>query len=251
MENLSLKIPNPCAQNPRNFTSTVNGGFCQSCQKEVMDFRKMNENEVVDFFKSNSKKRCGIFYPHQLKSDVLPFRKVKFPILWAIGFLGITGFSFPALGQSFGQPKSEQTTIDNKEDLKSSSSFLPKRTIKGTVIGFFLSETQPVSGAMVAVKGLAIGTTADQDGYFELEVPDSLTSQKITLVLSFIGYKIKEVTVYDTQLPVQLGEIQLQEDNDFVLGEFIYLKPNLWQRFKGVFKSNKSENCANPNHQHA
>jgi hypothetical protein len=246
-----IQIPNPCSQNPRNFTPTGKGGFCQSCQKEVVDFRKMSENEVIDFFKSISKKRCGIFYPHQLKSEEVPFRKVKFPILWAIGFWGITGFSFPALGQSSGQPKSEQTTIDKKEDLKSSSSFLPKRTIKGRVIDFYFNETQPLSGALVAIKGLAIGTTADQDGYFELEVPDFVTSQKIILVLSFIGYKINEVTVYDTQLPVQLGEIQLQEDNNFVMGEFIYLKPNLWQRFKGVFKSNKSQNCSNPKHQHA
>ena len=251
MENFSLKIPNPCSQNPRNFTPTGKGGFCQSCQKEVVDFRKMSENEVVDFFKSNSKNRCGIFYSHQLKSDEVPFRKVKFPILWAVSFLGITGFPIPVFGQTSSQPKSEQTTIDNKEDLKSSTSFLPKRTIKGRVIDFYFNETQPLSGAMVAIKGIAFGTAADKDGYFSLEVPDSVTSQKITVLLSFIGYKIKEVTVYDTQLPVQLGEIQLQEDHDFVMGEFIYIKPNLWQRFKGVFKSKKSQNCANPNHQHA
>lgn len=246
-----IHLPNPCSQNPRNFTPTGKGGFCQSCQKEVVDFREMNQLEFLEFLKTNSKKGCGIFHPHQLKSDEVPFRKVKFPILWAIGFLGITGFSLPALGQYSGQPKSEQTTIDEKKDLKNSSSFLPKMTIKGRVIDFYFNETQPISGAMVAFKGLPIGTRADQDGYFELEVPDSLTSQKMTLVLSFIGYKIKEVTVYDTQLPVQLGEIQLQEDNDFVMGEFIYIKPNLWQRFKGVFKSNKSQNCANSNHQHA
>ena len=73
--------------------------------------------------------------------------------------------------------------------------------------------------------GLAIGTTADKEGDFELEIPDSVKSQKIILLVSFSGLKIKEVSIYDTQLPGKLGKILLSEDEYTIRGEYIVILP--------------------------
>lgn len=247
-----IHIPDPCSEDPKNFSATPNGGFCHSCQKKVVDFRKMSQTEVFDFLNKNSSSRCGIFDPDQLTipKNKIP-KNVKFPSFWAFGFLGIMGCSLPMVAQASIQSPIEQIPIAPKEITKSDTAYLPKRTIKGRVISFYFNEKQALTGTRIAIKGTPKGTVADQKGYFELEVPDSVRAQKIIISLSFVGYKIKEVAVYDTQLPVQLGEIQLQEDTDFVMGEFIYIKPTLWQRFKGIFKSKTPKNCSKPNHQHA
>ncbi|WP_282017660.1 SusC/RagA family TonB-linked outer membrane protein [Salegentibacter mishustinae] len=61
------------------------------------------------------------------------------------------------------------------------------KTITGTVIS---EEGIPVAGATVAVKDSNRGTMTDFDGNFELEV-----STGETLVISYVGYKTKEVSV--------------------------------------------------------
>src|SRR5690606_11262184 len=48
----------------------------------------------------------------------------------------------------------------------------------------------PIPGASVLVKGTTIGTAADLDGMYTLNVPE-----KSTLVFSFIGYESQEVAV--------------------------------------------------------
>ena len=237
--NKKIHIPNPCSENPKDFSATSNGGFCQKCNMEVIDFREMNDKAILDFLSGNPSKRCGIFSQNQLPMPQSPVRKIKFPGIWALGFLGITGFSFPVIAQTPIHHSVEQTPIIEAVNLKTDTTRLVKRTIKGKVISFYFSEKQSAPGALVQLKGHESKTTTNPEGYFELKVPDSVTSQKIVLSLSFIGYKTKEVTIYDTQLPVQLGEIQLREEDVSLMGEFIYTKPNLWQKITGIFKSKK------------
>ncbi len=52
-------------------------------------------------------------------------------------------------------------------------------------------EGNPLVGVSVSVKGTRIGTTTDAKGLFSLSVPDNAT----TLVVSFIGFTAKEVTI--------------------------------------------------------
>ncbi|NVJ86910.1 MAG: carboxypeptidase-like regulatory domain-containing protein [Algoriphagus sp.] len=245
-----IHIPKPCSEKPKNFKPTSSGGFCQHCQKEVVDFRGKNKREILSFLSKNPSKPCGIFSPNQLPIQESPIRKVKFQGIWAFGFLGLMGFSLPAFSQSSLPHPLEQTPIDDNLNLKTDTHSFFSRTIKGKAISFYFNEKQPLAGATIKIKDYSIGTTADTDGYFELEVPDSITDQKITIQLSFVGYKIREVTIYDTQLPVQLGEIELYEDDTALMGEIIYIKPTFWQKIKQIFKAKKPQYCTDPNHQH-
>ncbi|MCS5490553.1 carboxypeptidase-like regulatory domain-containing protein [Algoriphagus limi] len=245
-----IYIPKPCSENPKNFTKTPNGGFCRNCQKEVVDFREKDNREILTFLSKNPSKQCGIFSPNQIPIHESPNRKVKFQSIWAFGLLGLLGFSLPAFAQapiphSFEQSPSKENLI-----LKTDTSSLYKRTIKGKAVSKYFNDIQPLPGATISIKNYTIGTTTDLDGYFELEVPDSVKDQKIILMLSFVGYKMREVIIYDTQLPVQLGEIELYEDQTILMGEIIYIKQTFWQKIKQVFKSKKPQKCADPNHQH-
>ncbi len=55
-----LHIPKPCHQDWNEMTPTQQGAFCRSCQKEVIDFTAMTDDEVLQFLnKNNEKKLCG------------------------------------------------------------------------------------------------------------------------------------------------------------------------------------------------
>lgn len=61
-------------------------------------------------------------------------------------------------------------------------------SVSGTV---FDSQSTPLIGASVAVKGMANGTITDIDGKYLLKVPNA----NVTLVFSFIGYEKQEIAL--------------------------------------------------------
>lgn len=78
-------------------------------------------------------------------------------------------------------------------------------SIKGRVVEQETSEG--IVGANVVVKGTTIGTVTDTDGNFELtNLPDGSS----TVVVSFIGYAPKEISVQNTGKVVNLGPIKLE-----------------------------------------
>ena len=75
------------------------------------------------------------------------------------------------------------------------------------ITGLVLDETnQPLPGASIVVKGTANGTSTDFDGKFTLKA----VSNSGRIVVSFIGYKSKEVTFSSSK--TNMGSIQLEAD---------------------------------------
>ena len=71
-----------------------------------------------------------------------------------------------------------------------SSALAQQRAIKGKVTG---DKGEPLPGATVLLKGSTVGTSADTDGNYTLNLPNNTTDG--TLIFSFIGYISKEATV--------------------------------------------------------
>ncbi|QDH79912.1 TonB-dependent receptor [Echinicola soli] len=84
--------------------------------------------------------------------------------------------------------------------LKTSKSIA--RNISGTVS---TSDGETLPGVSIMIKGTTKGTVTDLDGGFALSVPDG----QVTLVVSFVGYKKKEVIV-----PVGESTVDVVMDND-------------------------------------
>ncbi|WP_298779167.1 carboxypeptidase-like regulatory domain-containing protein [uncultured Polaribacter sp.] len=85
------------------------------------------------------------------------------------------------------------------------ATILGQTRITGTVVD---ESSQPLPGASVLVKGTTIGINTDFDGKFTLKS----TSNSGVLVISYIGYKSKEVSF--TSSNFVLGSIQLDVDAD-------------------------------------
>ncbi|HOY20919.1 MAG TPA: carboxypeptidase-like regulatory domain-containing protein, partial [Haliscomenobacter sp.] len=89
-------------------------------------------------------------------------------------------------------------------------SALAQRTITGKVTD---KNSEPLIGANILVKGSAVGTVADVDGNYSLNVP----SGESTLVVSYTGYVTQEIlTTASNVIDVVLQE-SAQQLNEFVV----------------------------------
>ncbi len=67
MKNVILRVPNPCSQEWNKMTPQEKGRFCVSCNKTVVDFTKMKNEEILSYLKNQPGKTCGYFLPHQVE----------------------------------------------------------------------------------------------------------------------------------------------------------------------------------------
>lgn len=75
----SISIPKPCQEDWSKMTPNEKGRFCQSCSKTVVDFTKMNIEDIQTFIHHNKEKRiCGHIKQSQLNSINLKIPETVF-----------------------------------------------------------------------------------------------------------------------------------------------------------------------------
>ena len=63
-----ITVPNPCNENWNSMKPQNQGRFCSSCQLVVTDFTKMDDQEIIQYFRIHqNEKICGHFRNEQLK----------------------------------------------------------------------------------------------------------------------------------------------------------------------------------------
>lgn len=90
--------------------------------------------------------------------------------------------------------------------LMATLSSLAKVQVSGLVVD---QGHEPIIGASVHVKGYTTGVSTDLDGNFTLKVPSS----KSTLVISYVGFKTREVEAGSHELK---AGIVLSEDSELL-----------------------------------
>lgn len=208
MQQLNLKINSPCSENFNNFDTTDKGGFCNVCNKNVIDFRNMTATELVKFFEENQSSTCGIFKISQMKTysnPVITTKKTKFQYLKVLGLAVLSLFTFQTI--------SAQQSVKS-EVLK--TAIAQDGLLTGTVLDH---ENLPLPGVSIVLKGTKIGTTTDFEGKYTF--PQKLKTDDV-LVFSYLGYspvrkKIKEnQTVLDLTLNADLVELMGAVSNNKV-----------------------------------
>lgn len=201
-QSFQLNIDNPCHEQWESFTPTATGGFCGSCQKNVIDFSEMSESQLVAFFRdrmNSSQNLCGRFKEDQLKKnyDI----KEWFPT-WSIQNDQLQ-YEIPVA--VIAQKKYKQAIrlplIQHMKVVRNMAAAIltllsieegigQNRVVSGQVVDAFGKEALP--GATITVKGTKRGTVSDENGNYKIDVSDN-----DILIFSFIGFKEleREVTI--------------------------------------------------------
>ncbi|WP_339839735.1 carboxypeptidase-like regulatory domain-containing protein [uncultured Flavobacterium sp.] len=240
-QRLDLTIEKPCSENFKEFISTGKGGFCNSCNKEVIDFSIMNDAEIVKYFNSNKEKTCGNFRKDQLKIylDYQPsYLNNKFNFLNK-SVLGFSIVSLLSFNYGFTQDKKLDSTFHKSQnyDLNKKKSDTIIKPMKIIVKGKVSDELGPLAGASVVIKNTIIGVTTDFDGNFVFKEP---IDKDAILILSFVGFKKVEFKASEAN---DITLLSSMESCDFIMmGEVstnkVY-KSNctFLQKISGFFKN--------------
>lgn len=213
MTTFRITIETPCQENPDHFDKTKNGGFCRSCQKEVIDFSDMSDEEIRAYFsKTNSRNFCGSFRESQLKNyESSKRRSYSLLKMVTIGSL-LTVSPVTIMAQQKETPKTHQSQTGQKENPEVISPEF--RTIKGRIL--WRPDSSAIIGATVLLEGTKIGAITDLDGYFSFDIPSSVKEQ--WLVFSYYGMKTERRNLHF--LPDETLIVTLEEDLE-VLSEVI------------------------------
>jgi hypothetical protein len=192
----SIRIPNPCNENWDAMTPMLDGRFCGSCKKVVVDFSRMTDRDIVRYFKSYKGQACGSFSRDQLDRQLKPAiidlppgaRKV------AAAALITTALAGCASAQDNRSVRGELLLPDQTELAITSTgnNGLNRASISGRVLEE--GSQEPLIYATVRLLGTKVGSTTDPDGTFNLALPE-LDEHQIELEISYVGYQSKRIHV--------------------------------------------------------
>ena len=188
-----LSINSPCKANYDNFTATENGGFCESCHKEVIDFTTMSDTQVMHYVGKTNTATCGRFKASQLKTYHAAAQRpniglfTKGAVIFGISLLALC-MSQNAVAQNEVQTVGKIHVVPQTEE-RSVTTPIQDHLVKGTV---YDEENNPLPGVNVVLKGTVEGVITDLDGKFEFPRP---LQANATLIFSYLGYETKTYTV--------------------------------------------------------
>lgn len=208
MKKIRLSIPEPCSEQRNSFTRTAQGGFCDKCQKEVIDFTGWNDARIAAHFQSNPSTTCGMLYKHQLKTYTVGVRdrgiQAWIPaLLTGAAAMFISGEAAAQAPQS--ATKTEQSPVVRKDR---AAAALPRIQITGSVTDI---SGKALPGINVVSKNPAEGMVTDANGTFTIDMAHSGNPEILTL--SFIGMKTIAIPIPATP-SVQAINVVMEADPD-------------------------------------
>ncbi|WP_276372692.1 carboxypeptidase-like regulatory domain-containing protein [Chryseolinea sp. H1M3-3] len=194
---IQIAVPKPCHEKWSSFTKTTDGGFCGSCQKEVIDFTSWSDERIQSYFRNLKGNTCGRFRQDQLNVNIYcePGRPEASWISFVFAAFLLLFSSRQVAAQNTPQQTTEHYMTDHRKEIIPRD---PSATV--TIIGTVTSteDGQAMPGVSVILKGTSIETVTDAVGKFSLDMPNKDSSQFI--VFSLQGFKIKEY-MHNTMRP--------------------------------------------------
>ena len=87
-KSIHISIPKPCHESWDRMDATERGAFCHSCQKEVIDFSRMTDEQVISYL-ANTTNTCGRFREDQVKRQLRLYRPANGFLRWRVYALGL------------------------------------------------------------------------------------------------------------------------------------------------------------------
>jgi hypothetical protein len=213
-QNIQISIPEPCHQGWQNMTPVEKGRFCASCQKTVLDFTHLSDNEIIKLVSKNDN-LCGRINVSQLNRNLIE-TKTKSNYF---GYLATSVLAFLGFGteSSVAQEKPAQEQTDLKSLSKATDS-VTKITITGVITG---NDGILLPGATIIIQNTSFGVQTNEKSEYSIKA-----NIGDVLVFSYLGYEDKVITVNSNKINVQLHD----SVNSFDIGIIITKKRTFFGR---------------------
>lgn len=230
----AIKLGFTCSQQWEAMEPVSGGRYCQGCQKEVIDFTQLSNQEILDYFEQKSKvKTCGHFSEEQLKQLNKSLKQPpRTPLHQSLSTLAL-GTLLTASSCQTSKGISHANCKNHKSHYEIVDKFIDKKdTTSAEIIGTIISEdNEPLSDVFIQIGETNIGAVSDLDGEFKLVVTTDLMQAKV-LTTNYVGFerlKINLDEVTDKKI-----KITLVDDPNLLTGEVVVVRPSfpkrIWQR---------------------
>lgn len=210
---LKIHLPEPCSQDWNKMSPKANGRHCNSCDKIVVDFTQMNDDQLIDFFVYQKHKACGRFLPSQLDRAMLhraPSKAKQYKRGFLASVLSILGFS------AFAQNNSEIGKIQTEQSI-TIGEILPIDEItkfKGVV----LYKNKGLSEVIIEVEGKKIQTRTDENGAFNLSIHKKSHDETLTIYFTHPSMAREKITLTHskTDIIIEMAVAKLLKEHHTV-----------------------------------
>ncbi len=220
---MKLQIPEPCSQKWEQMAFIDDTKrFCSECSKNIVDFSKKSDKEIVQHLLKNPDKICGKLSPHQLNRKFRDY-DVHFPGLKALLLAGtLTTFSNEFHAQaSENQTEKPQTNLEIKYQVI-------RGNIKDT------SHTFGIYDLVVELPQYKLFCKSDLDGNFQFSLPLNNLSDTLLLIMRK-GNAYKSYNVFNfkefIQIEVSLHPIEIDSNftQELQMIGLVVVKPKWYQ----------------------
>lgn len=212
-----LNIQNPCEEKWNSMQPHHRGKFCMQCSKEVIDFTKLDNTEIIKVIEQSKARICGRMFVSQLNRPIeIQSKKKRSKLckaLTAIFLIGSTGSVFATNLSSTSNDLNVSKSESNfkRINLKQTKADSLKDIIKGQVLTEF---EEPIPDAIINVKELNLEIVTDNDGYFLISLPQNFQQEFVTVLISYPYFEDYETRIYKTDLSID-RKYYLKEDNEY------------------------------------
>lgn len=213
---IQLSVTDPCHENWDNMTASEQGRYCESCQKQVIDFTNMSDSQLAAFFKKpSSGSLCGRFFDDQLNRDIeIPGKRIP----WIRYFFQIVlpAFLVTAKASAQGKAKPPKTAKVSTSERMMLGAIAPLPTLKTLVERVNINgrvldeEGVGVPFASVMIKGATRGIAADSAGFFKIRDVEFNDKLPITIIVTSVGFEQNETMITGKEELVKTISIQLR-----------------------------------------
>ncbi|WP_405269420.1 carboxypeptidase-like regulatory domain-containing protein [Cellulophaga sp. Ld12] len=237
---ISVSVKKPCSEKFSTFSTTDKGGFCGSCEKEVIDFTTMSKSEILNYLCTATNSTCGRFKTSQLNdlqmtnSNVSPFNFLT----KSIGAMSFSLLSLCAISSVNAQDEalstSVQTELVSNSEATTNTTQSNKYKVKGLVVD---QENLPLPGVSVVLKGTNEGVSTDFDGNFEFS---RRLSEGDVLVFSYVGYDTQSYTIVKSEtdtieISILFDSADIELMGDISIEGVYQPKRNIAQKIGSIF----------------
>lgn len=201
---LKLEIENPCTENWHNMMPDEKGRFCLSCTKQVVDFSKMTDQELIRFFKQNRKTdMCGQLSDRQLNRVLIESPRRRWlpyflqATLPAILFLNRAEAQQSRLSNDTSVVRRVGETADLKQLRLLAADSAPV-VIRGKVVDH---EGKPVAFASIKVVDTEQYSLTDSTGNFQIHYRGTVSEVSLSCSALSFGEEVAKIDCSETPAP--------------------------------------------------
>jgi TonB family protein len=198
-----LSIDNPCPENWDNMPDTgadKNARHCANCNKSVIDFSNYTDKELLEFISKTKENICGRLSPYQMDRPILSYEPNNNSLLQKF----MLGTALATSLAACTETSKNNTTPPTTENYKTVGEIKPLPATDTTPKNNYISgtirddkDTVPIDKITVSIKGTEYHAVTNIDGYFKIDVPDSLMGKKITLLVG--EAQLHDPTMYNSK----------------------------------------------------